>query len=98
MTDSPPPEEPSSEAFMASDREFFIRISDDRHGSDFCRALGLDEVAADPRFVTAGARTRHRDRLDELLAHIFTALPAEEWLRLCDEAGVPAGLTDALPG
>ena len=89
MTDTPP----QDEVFMAADREFFIRISDDKQWIDFCRAVGLDEVAADPRFVTAEARARHRDKLDELLSHIFATLPAEEWLRLCDEAGVPAGLT-----
>ena len=89
MTDAPP----QDEVFMAADREFFIRISDDKQWIDFCRAVGLDEVAADPRFVTSAARARHRDKLDELLSHIFAALPAEEWLQLCDEAGVPAGLT-----
>ena len=89
MTDSPP----QAEIFMAADREFFIRISDDKQWIDFCRAVGLDEVAADPRFVTADARARHREKLDELLGRIFTTLPAAEWLELCDEAGVPAGLT-----
>jgi crotonobetainyl-CoA:carnitine CoA-transferase CaiB-like acyl-CoA transferase len=69
MTDAPP----QDEVFMAADREFFIRISDDKQWIDFCRAV--------------------RDKLDELLSHIFAALPAEEWLRLCDEAGVSAGLT-----
>jgi crotonobetainyl-CoA:carnitine CoA-transferase CaiB-like acyl-CoA transferase len=94
MTDLPPQDEPPAEVFAAADREVFIRISDDRQWIDFCRATGLDEVAADPRFVTAEARLRHRDHLHELLSHLFTALPAEECLRLCAEAGVPAGLVD----
>jgi crotonobetainyl-CoA:carnitine CoA-transferase CaiB-like acyl-CoA transferase len=80
--------------FQASDRAFFIGITTDKLWIDFCRAAGLDEVAADPRFVTAGARLRHRDQLDGLLVNLFAAGPADEWIRFAQEAGVPSHLVD----
>jgi crotonobetainyl-CoA:carnitine CoA-transferase CaiB-like acyl-CoA transferase len=88
------PESAPYGVYRASDRAFFIGITTDKLWIDFCRAAGLDEVAADPRFVTAGARLRHREQLDGLLGGMFAAGPASEWIRFAAEAGVPAHLVD----
>ena len=88
------PEAAPQGVFEASDGAFFIGITTDKLWIDFCRAAGLDEVAADPRFVTAEARLRHRELLDQLLARLFAAGPAAEWIRFAEEAGVPAHLVD----
>jgi crotonobetainyl-CoA:carnitine CoA-transferase CaiB-like acyl-CoA transferase len=82
---------PLDGTFKASDREFEIHVTTDKLWIDFCRAAGLDEIAADPRFVTTAARIRHREQLDELMTHLFAEEPADTWLRLAAEAGVPAG-------
>ena len=54
-----------------------------------CAALDLD--ATDPRFATNPLRVQHRDELVALLEAHFAADPAEHWLALLAEAGVPSG-------
>src|SRR6478735_5946055 len=54
-----------------------------------CTALELD--AADPRFATNVVRVRHRDELVALLEAHFATDPAEHWLGLLADAGVPSG-------
>ncbi|WP_310962554.1 CaiB/BaiF CoA transferase family protein [Nocardioides terrisoli] len=52
-------------------------------------ALGLDTT--DPRFASNADRVRHRDDLVVGIEAVFATAPAEHWLALLDEAGVPAG-------
>ncbi len=54
-----------------------------------CTALDLD--VADPRFVSNPLRVQHRDELIALLEAHFATDPAEHWLALLAEAGVPSG-------
>jgi crotonobetainyl-CoA:carnitine CoA-transferase CaiB-like acyl-CoA transferase len=83
--------------FEASDRELFVGISNDRRWVEFCRAAGLDELVADERFVTSAARIENRETLNALMAGLFETRTAGEWIALCDEAGVPAGLIESIP-
>jgi crotonobetainyl-CoA:carnitine CoA-transferase CaiB-like acyl-CoA transferase len=41
----------------------FSMIDDERHWAPVCRALGLDELIDDPRFVDTAARTEHSEEL-----------------------------------
>ena len=54
-----------------------------------CTALDLD--VADPRFASNPLRVKHRDELIALLEAHFATDPAEHWLALLAEAGVPSG-------
>ncbi|WP_307837327.1 CoA transferase [Aeromicrobium sp. YIM 150415] len=55
----------------------------------FAAALDLD--ATDPRFATNGDRVAHRDELIAIIEEKFAAAPAEHWLELLSEAGLPSG-------
>ena len=55
----------------------------------FADATGLD--AADPRFATNRDRVAHRDELIEAIEAHFATQPAEHWLELLMDAGIPAG-------
>jgi crotonobetainyl-CoA:carnitine CoA-transferase CaiB-like acyl-CoA transferase len=55
----------------------------------FADATGLD--AAEPRFATNRDRVAHRDELIEAVEAHFATQPAEHWLDLLMEAGIPAG-------
>ena len=55
----------------------------------FAPAIGLDPD--EPRFATNSDRVAHRDALIEVLNAIFAEHPAEHWLPLLDNAGVPSG-------
>ena len=59
-----------------------------------CSALDLD--AADERFATNPLRVEHRDELIALLEAHFATDPAEHWLGLLSEAGVPSGKVRSL--
>jgi crotonobetainyl-CoA:carnitine CoA-transferase CaiB-like acyl-CoA transferase len=54
-----------------------------------CTALELDP--ADERFATNQLRVQHRDELIAVLEAHFATDPAEHWLALLAEAGVPSG-------
>src|SRR5699024_1670210 len=55
----------------------------------FAPAVGLD--AEEPRFATNGDRVAHKDELIAQLEEIFGRQPAEHWLEVLTEAGVPSG-------
>jgi crotonobetainyl-CoA:carnitine CoA-transferase CaiB-like acyl-CoA transferase len=55
----------------------------------FATSIGLD--AEDPRFATNGDRVGHRDDLTAEIEKVFATQPAEHWLALLAEAGVPSG-------
>ena len=56
---------------------------------DLCAALGWD--AAEDGLATNPERVANRDRLIGKLESLFAASPAEHWLSLLSEAGVPSG-------
>ncbi|WP_279432332.1 CaiB/BaiF CoA transferase family protein [Aeromicrobium phragmitis] len=55
----------------------------------FAPAVGIDPDT--PRFATNGDRVAHREELIELLEQTFATQPAEHWLALLDDSGVPSG-------
>ncbi|MBB3043302.1 CaiB/BaiF CoA transferase family protein [Nocardioides soli] len=54
-----------------------------------CGALGWDP--AEDGFATNAERVAHRDALITRIESLFAAEPAEHWLALLSEAGVPSG-------
>ena len=56
-----------------------------------CRALGREDLAADARFHTNADRVAHRSSLVAELSASFAERPADEWVELLDDAGVPVG-------
>ncbi len=78
------------QAFQASDgRWFIVAAANDRHWRNMCKALGLEQLAEDPRFRTNPDRVRNRDQLIPLLEKVFASKPREHWLKVLEEAGVP---------
>lgn len=56
-----------------------------------CKALGLEHLLQDPRFATGPERLRNREELARILEEVLTRAPVSHWLRVLEEAGVPAG-------
>jgi crotonobetainyl-CoA:carnitine CoA-transferase CaiB-like acyl-CoA transferase len=75
--------------FDAADRPFILAAGNDRLYRWTCEAIGRPELADDERFLTNEVRVRNRASLVPVLAETFRARPAEEWLRLLGDAGVP---------
>ena len=66
-------------------------VGNDGQFGRMCRALGLDGVAADPRFSRNEARLRHVDELAALIGAAMARRTVAECQALMDDAGVPAG-------
>ena len=54
----------------------------------FCGALGLQRIAADPRFENSGGRQKNRDALNRELATIFAARSSAQWIEALREMDV----------
>ena len=68
----------------------FIAAANDRFWGKLTRALHLEAMAADPRFMKNGDRVAHRAELEAMLAKIIGEYDREPLLKRLEEADVPA--------
>ncbi len=78
------------ETFATADGELAVAVGSERQWPRLCEALGLPELARDPRFATNGDRVVRRDELRPILAARFLARGTAPWLAALDAADVPA--------
>jgi crotonobetainyl-CoA:carnitine CoA-transferase CaiB-like acyl-CoA transferase len=79
------------ETYTASDGDFVVAVGNDGLWRSFCAALGVREIADDPRFSTNQARVSHYDALRPLLAAPLARRTRSEWIGVLKRAGVPCG-------
>ena len=77
--------------FPTADRPINLAVAGEVIWQRFCKVAELEHLAADPDFADRDARLANRDRLNALIADRLKARPADEWTRVFNEAGVPAG-------
>jgi len=68
----------------------FIAAANDRFWQKLVKALGLTEMAADPRFEKNQGRVANRAELEGILERTIGALDREPLLKRLEEADVPA--------
>jgi len=78
------------EAFPARDAWVMIAAASDALFVRACQALGVGELARDPRFATNPSRVTHRIALYEALAGVTRELDSAELLGRLQEVGVPS--------
>ena len=78
--------------FDTLDRPLALAVGNDAQWRACCRAVGRDDLAADPALATNAGRVRARERLVAALAETFRIRRAGDWLERLDAAGVPAGV------
>ena len=78
------------QVFATRDGELMIVAGNDKLFRELCRVLGVDEIAADPRFLTNPDRVRHRAELIALLEPPLRERGTNELLATLIEAGIPA--------
>ena len=78
------------QSFPARDGHFAFAAGNDAQWNRFCEAVGRGEWAEDPRFSTNGRRVENRADLVALLEELFATRSAQEWMALCDAAGLPS--------
>jgi crotonobetainyl-CoA:carnitine CoA-transferase CaiB-like acyl-CoA transferase len=79
------------ETFATADGEIAIGVATERQWPRFCGALGLEDLASDPRFADNGARVRNRDVLRPVVAASIGCQPSAHWLAALDAAQIPCG-------
>ncbi len=77
------------QAFKTADIYIVVAIFVDRFWNGFCEALGLSELADDPRFETNAKRSDNRAELIPILEKRFLEKTGEEWLALLKGVNVP---------
>jgi crotonobetainyl-CoA:carnitine CoA-transferase CaiB-like acyl-CoA transferase len=77
--------------FRASDRPLVVAVGTDAQWQACARALGLAELADDPRYAANAGRLAHRTELVARLGARLAEGPAAEWRRRLEAAGVPTG-------
>jgi crotonobetainyl-CoA:carnitine CoA-transferase CaiB-like acyl-CoA transferase len=79
------------ETYEAADRPFAVATGNDRLFGRLCEAVGLPELAGDPRFATNAERVANVDALGEALTAVFRTRPADHWVEVLRAASVPVG-------
>jgi crotonobetainyl-CoA:carnitine CoA-transferase CaiB-like acyl-CoA transferase len=77
--------------FMASDRPFNIAVGNEAMWRTFVKVIGHIELAEDDRFNRLGRRIKNRDALTAEINSALKAHPAQHWMDLFNESGIPVG-------
>jgi crotonobetainyl-CoA:carnitine CoA-transferase CaiB-like acyl-CoA transferase len=59
----------------------------DRYWSDFCKALGIQELEKDERYANQRVRGKHAEELIAILDTVFASKPRDEWMRILKAGG-----------
>jgi len=82
---------PTYRLYRAGDEKwFFLACGNQTFWVKLCKALGLDDLANDPRFASWLLRLDHREALLPLLEARFTSEPRDHWLALLAKHDIPA--------
>lgn len=77
--------------YATATRAIYLAVGNDRQFARLCEVIGADDLPADPRFASNGARVTNRDalrvELEDYMSVFDGATLAEQLIR----AGVPAG-------
>lgn len=82
------------ETVAAADRPVAVAVGSDRLFDRLVQAVGLPELAADPRFGSNADRVAHREGLIGALQDRLGTKPAAHWVALLRQEGIPAGLVN----
>lgn len=77
--------------FSAADRPFNIAVGNEAMWRTFVQVIGRPDLATDPRFDSLGHRLRNRDELTAEINRALAAHPAQWWIDLFNEKGIPSG-------
>jgi crotonobetainyl-CoA:carnitine CoA-transferase CaiB-like acyl-CoA transferase len=79
------------QAFRTADGWINIGAATQRNWERLLGILGEPELARDPRFRTNTERMANRQALEAALNAVFGRRPTEDWMKLLEQGGFPAG-------
>jgi crotonobetainyl-CoA:carnitine CoA-transferase CaiB-like acyl-CoA transferase len=68
-----------------------LAATGNKNFNTFCKLIGREKTASDPRFASSALRARNKDALNELIADALRAKTSREWFEMMVEAGLPCG-------
>jgi crotonobetainyl-CoA:carnitine CoA-transferase CaiB-like acyl-CoA transferase len=77
------------QAFKTSDGWITIGATTSTNWTAMCRALGLDLLIQDGRYLNASLRHANRNALAATIESVTATASADHWLKVLGEAGVP---------
>ncbi|MGX9393301.1 CaiB/BaiF CoA transferase family protein [Nitrobacteraceae bacterium UC4446_H13] len=81
---------PDRRPYKTSDGYICVIVYNDKQWDKFLTATGRDDLRSDPRFATFAGRATNIDHVYAELARIIALRSTAEWIKLLDEADVPA--------
>jgi crotonobetainyl-CoA:carnitine CoA-transferase CaiB-like acyl-CoA transferase len=79
------------QSFAVADGYIVITVGNDSQFESLSSVLGLEELAADDRFISNSARVENRIELISIIQSTLLQNSGEYWLNQCEIHGVPAG-------
>lgn len=79
------------QSFPTADGDLMVAVGNDRQFAAFCSAIGIADIAADPRFVTNKNRMANKPALLPLIAQALGGRPAVDWVPILNAIGVSSG-------
>jgi formyl-CoA transferase/CoA:oxalate CoA-transferase len=79
------------ETFTTADGEIVIAVGNDEIWKRFCPAVGLPELAVNPRFATNKDRMANYDEMRPPIDRAFRTATSAEWIARLNAAGVANG-------
>lgn len=77
--------------FATADGFLMLAIGNNRLWQQFCAAAGNPDLATQPGCATSADRVVNRDAVISIIAGIMRERTTAEWMRVLEEAGIPAG-------
>ena len=82
---------PTYRLYQGSDDEwFFLACGNQSFWVKLCTALGLEDIAHDPRFASWLLRVQNNETLQPILTERFRSKPRAEWLEVLAAHDIPA--------
>lgn len=79
------------QAFETADGQVVVAIGNDQLFACFCRLVGDEQLATDPRFCSNSLRTGNHADLEEAMGAIIRQRPTDWWLEHLEREGIPCG-------
>ena len=89
--DGQPHNAPAAEVVPTRDGHIVLSAYAEEHWQRFCRVMGRDDLARDPRFATNAQRVAHRDALRTVLRECLSQRSSEECVALLSGHQIVAG-------
>ena len=81
------------QTFATADGHIVVALLTNDPGTwrNLCQALGLPDLADDPRFRDNQTRTEHHPQLEPLLQQAFGTKPSQTWIQELSDLRIPCG-------